>query len=116
MPLPAIPSSADPRAADLQAVHPQASDPLLIDGVALDSRFFLGTAGYPSPATLCDAIRASGSQLLTVGLKRTLQAGDNGALAQALRAREAALRQGPASGAGGNAALPPGGFLSPGGI
>ena len=39
-----------------------------------------------------------------------------GALAQALRAREAALRQGPASGAGGNAALPPGGFLSPGGI
>ncbi len=63
-----------------------ASDPLLIDGVALDSRFFLGTAGYPSPAVLCDAIRASRSQVLTVGLKRTLQAGDNGALAQALAA------------------------------
>lgn len=94
MPLPAIaqpphPPSAHPpsessRASEPAVPHPQADDPLLIDGVALDSRFFLGTAGYPSPAILCEAIRASGSQLLTVGLKRTLQAGDNGALAQAL--------------------------------
>ena len=74
MPIPAPP----------QATGPHATDALVIDGVALDSRFFLGTAGYPSPATLCDAIRASSTQLLTVGLKRTLQAGDNGALAQAL--------------------------------
>lgn len=59
-------------------------DVLSIDGVALHSRLFLGTAGYPSPQILQDAIRASGSALLTVGLKRTLQAGDNGALAQAL--------------------------------
>jgi len=59
-------------------------DPLIIDGVALDSRLFLGSAGYPSPAVLQQAIRASGTQLLTVGLKRTLQAGDNGFVAQAL--------------------------------
>jgi len=59
-------------------------DPLLIDGVALESRLFLGTAGYPSPVALGEAIRASATQVITVGLKRTLQAGDNGALAQAL--------------------------------
>ena len=59
-------------------------DPLRIDGVALDSRLFLGTAGYPSPIALGEAIRASATQVITVGLKRTLQAGDNGALAQAL--------------------------------
>ena len=62
------------------------SDTLTLAGVSLESRFFLGTAGYPSPAVLVDAIRASGAQVLTVGLKRTLQAGDNGALAQAIAA------------------------------
>lgn len=59
-------------------------DALLIDGVALSSRLFLGTAGYPSPRVLEDAIRSSRTQVLTVGLKRTLAAGDNGALAGAL--------------------------------
>jgi thiazole synthase len=39
----------------------------------------LGTAGYPSPQVLCDAIAASGAQVVTVGLKRSLAAaGDNG--------------------------------------
>src|SRR5690606_35347512 len=42
---------------------------------SLDSRFFLGTAGYPSPQVLQDAITASGAQVVTVGLKRQL-AGD----------------------------------------
>lgn len=65
------------------------SHPLRIDGVDLSSRLFLGTAGYPSPQVLQDAIQASGTQLVTVGLKRTLQAGDNGALAQALAAARA---------------------------
>lgn len=64
-------------------------DVLSIDGVALRSRLFLGTAGYPSPQILQHAILASGSMLLTVGLKRTLQAGDNGALAQALASAQA---------------------------
>jgi thiazole synthase len=36
----------------------------------LESRFFLGTAGYPSPAVLQQAITVSGSQVVTVGLKR----------------------------------------------
>ena len=38
----------------------------------LNSRFFLGTAGYPSPAVLQQAIVASGTEVVTVGLKRQL--------------------------------------------
>jgi thiazole synthase len=52
-----------------------------IGHTVLTSRFLLGTAGYPSPQTLHDAIVASGSQVLTLGLKRTLAVpggGDNG--------------------------------------
>lgn len=64
-------------------------DLLVIDDVALRSRFFLGTAGYPSPAVLQQAIASSGSQVLTVGLKRTLHAGDNGFIAQVLDAAQA---------------------------
>ena len=41
-----------------------------IGGARLESRFFLGTAGYPSPAILREAIAASGAQVVTVGLKR----------------------------------------------
>jgi thiazole synthase len=46
--------------------------PFSIAGVELDSRFFLGTAGYPSPQVLREAIAASGAQVITVGLKRQL--------------------------------------------
>jgi thiazole synthase len=50
-----------------------------IGGVELESRFFLGTAGYPSPQVLQQAIAASGAQVVTVGLKRQLaQAGAPG--------------------------------------
>jgi thiazole synthase len=53
-----------------------------VGDVALSSRFLLGTAGYPSPQVLRDAIVASGTQVVTVGLKRTLAAGgDNGFVA-----------------------------------
>lgn len=57
-------------------------DPWKIEDAVLSSRFLLGTAGYPSPQVLRDAILASGTQVVTVGLKRTLSAaGDNGFLA-----------------------------------
>ena len=46
-----------------------------IAGTELHSRFFLGTAGYPSPQTLQQAIAASGAQVVTVGLKRQLAPG-----------------------------------------
>ena len=48
---------------------------LRIGDIELASRFFLGTAGYPSPQVLQEAIAASGSQVVTVGLKRQLAAG-----------------------------------------
>lgn len=53
---------------------------LQIGNTRLNSRFLLGSAGYPSPETLRQAIQASGTQLLTLGLKRTLGSGnpDNG--------------------------------------
>lgn len=46
-----------------------------VGDVRLSSRFMLGTAGYPSPQVLADAIEASGTQVVTVGLKRQLAAG-----------------------------------------
>ena len=56
--------------------------PWRIGDTELHSRFLLGTAGYPSPEVLRQSIEASGSQVLTLGLKRTLAVpgttGDNG--------------------------------------
>ncbi len=46
-----------------------------IGGRTLQSRFFLGTAGYPSPQVLQDAIAASGAEVVTVGLRRQLAHG-----------------------------------------
>jgi thiazole synthase len=55
------------------------SDTWSVAGVTLRSRLLLGSAGYPSPQVLRDAIGASGAQVVTVGLKRTLAASsDNG--------------------------------------
>jgi thiazole synthase len=52
---------------------------LNVYGTALTSRLLLGSAGYPSPRVLTGSIEASGAQVVTVGLKRTLAAaGDNG--------------------------------------
>ena len=48
------------------------TDTWQIGRTELSSRFLLGTAGYPSPEVLRAAIEASGSQVLTLGLKRTL--------------------------------------------
>ena len=55
---------------------------LEVYGTTLSSRFLLGSAGYPSPQVLAHSIAASGTQVVTVGLKRTLAgAGDNGFVA-----------------------------------
>lgn len=43
-----------------------------IGGRTLKSRFFLGTASYPSPHILQEAITASGAEVITVGLRRQL--------------------------------------------
>lgn len=65
----------------LPAFAPMTScPPFELAGVALHSRFLLGTAGYPSPQVLREAIAASGTEVVTLGLKRQLAAGggDNG--------------------------------------
>ncbi|MBW8831133.1 MAG: thiazole synthase [Burkholderiales bacterium] len=52
----------------------------MLADVPLQSRFLLGTAGYPSPQVLREAIEASGAQVVTLGLRRQLagSGGDNG--------------------------------------
>ena len=52
----------------------------------LSSRFLLGTAGYPSPQVLADAIATSGAQIVTVGLKRQLAAGGDNGFVEIIRA------------------------------
>lgn len=58
---------------------PLTSPPFVLAGVPLKSRFLLGTAGYPSPQVLQEAIKASGAQVVTLGLKRQLSGDAGGA-------------------------------------
>ena len=57
-----------------------ATMPWSLYGTPLNSRFLLGSAGYPSPQVLRESIATAGTQIVTVGLKRSLaaDAGDNG--------------------------------------
>lgn len=66
-----------------RTMPPQPQDTWSVGPITLSSRFLIGSAGYPSPRHLSEAIEASGSQIVTVGLKRTLAAaGDNGFMTQ----------------------------------
>ncbi|MDX8434903.1 thiazole synthase [Mesorhizobium abyssinicae] len=47
-------------------------------GTTLPSRLLLGTAQYPSPAILADAVTASGTSVLTVSLRREMAGGKPG--------------------------------------
>lgn len=47
-------------------------------GTALSSRLLLGTAQYPSPAILADAVSASGTSVVTVSLRREMAGGRAG--------------------------------------
>jgi thiazole synthase len=49
---------------------PPVSDPLSLGGRTFASRLLLGTGGFPSLATLAEAIAASGAELVTVALRR----------------------------------------------
>lgn len=46
------------------------ASPWQLAGTALTSRLMLGTAHYPSLQVLADAVQASGTEVLTVGLRR----------------------------------------------
>lgn len=47
-----------------------AGNPLLVYGTELVSRMFLGSAQYPSPQVLLDAVQASRAEVVTVSLRR----------------------------------------------
>ena len=51
---------------------------LTLYGETLPSRLILGTAQYPSPAVMADAVRASGTGLVTVSLRRETAGGKTG--------------------------------------
>lgn len=46
------------------------TDPWVVYGETLNSRLFIGTARYPSPKVMADAVEASGAEVLTVGMRR----------------------------------------------
>ncbi len=46
------------------------TDSWALFGQTLNSRLFIGSALYPSPALMCEAIRASGASVVTVSLRR----------------------------------------------
>ncbi len=54
-------------------------DTLTLYGKTFNSRFLLGTALYPSPQSMLDSIAASGSEIITVGLRRQNPEGRDGA-------------------------------------
>ena len=46
------------------------NDTLIIGGREFSSRLFVGTGKFPSPEVMLEAIKASGSQMITVAMKR----------------------------------------------
>jgi thiazole synthase len=63
------------------------SDPLLIAGTPLASRLILGTAGYPNQQVMLDALAASGSELVTMSIRRISLDGYSGSLVDLLGGR-----------------------------
>ncbi len=59
------------------------SDPLAIGGRELRSRLILGTGGFPRLETLSEAIRASGTGMVTVALRR-IETAQRGSLVSVL--------------------------------
>lgn len=53
-------------------------DRLNLYGVEVHSRLLLGTARYPSPAILAEAVTSSGSEIITVSLRREAARGGAG--------------------------------------
>ena len=58
--------------------HIKTNDTWKIGGKTLNSRLLIGSALYPSPANMEDAIRISGAQIVTVSLRRQAAGEGNG--------------------------------------
>lgn len=50
--------------------NPETDDRLVIAGVPLASRLFIGTAGYPNQRIMAEAVATSGAELVTVSMRR----------------------------------------------
>ncbi|MDO9427141.1 MAG: thiazole synthase [Methylobacterium sp.] len=45
-------------------------DPLIIAGITLGSRLFIGTAGYPTQTIMAESVAASGAEVVTASIRR----------------------------------------------
>lgn len=61
-----------------------ASDPLVIAGREFTSRLFLGTGKFPSSAALRGAIESTGTEMVTVALRRVDPTADDGDILDAI--------------------------------
>ncbi|AMB43663.1 thiazole synthase [Methylobacterium sp. AMS5] len=57
---------------DTTLAQPDATgdDALVIAGIRLSSRLFIGTAGYPSQEIMAQSVRASGAEVVTASIRR----------------------------------------------
>jgi thiazole synthase len=62
----------------MQPLPAAASPPLTLYGARVDSRLLLGTARYPSPQVMSQAVKASGAGAVTVSLRRETARGGTG--------------------------------------
>lgn len=58
--------------------HKAGTGPFTVYGTEIGSRLLLGTALYPSPQIMADAVRASGAGIVTVSLRREQARGRTG--------------------------------------
>ena len=63
------------------------NDPFLIAGIALKSRLFIGTAGYPNQQVMLDSLEASGAELVTMSIRRISLDAYSGSLVELLSPR-----------------------------
>jgi thiazole synthase len=56
----------------------RAAEPLTLYGTAITSRLLLGTAQYPSPQVLAEAVKASRTEVVTVSVRRESAGGNAG--------------------------------------
>lgn len=66
----ATPSASSPAARNGASDTTAAREPLIIGDLTLGSRVLLGTSGYPNPQVMLDAMEASGTELVTVAIRR----------------------------------------------
>lgn len=63
---------------NLRAQEGSKAGPLALYGTHVVSRLFVGTAGYPSPQVLSEAVKASQAEIVTVSLRRETAGGRMG--------------------------------------